>query len=935
MNGDGSVLMRKSGSGSKTVLLALVLAVGGPALAAGGQVLAAGGRVFAAADRPPAPGTIVAVLVRADGAPAGSEIESLVPIAVGDPYSEKTIDEALKQIFQTGLFSDIRVLKDGETSIRLTFVLTRKLLTRSISFSGSRAVGRSKLREGLYSLRPDGAYSDERMTRAADEIKGVLRGAGYLNASVVARSTKDPVQPYFDVMFEIEAGRRLSIKTIAVQGDASLLKPALAKTIESREGRPFIPSVLDADIVRVKDFFGVLGFPRAEVTADPPAVDEASGTVGLTLRVVPNERIQILIRGADVPESLVRPIWEERVFEEWGLLQSESKVISYLRNQGYIFASVNSKVEKDGAELRIVYDVNQGRRYTINDVEFEGLHFFTPVEVKKELGLGVSLALLGGIEGEKLFEMPSRIRRLYETKGFDRTLVDLNFRKVGAEMRAIYKVEEGPQRTSGRVTVRGAALFDSAQVRNQVQVRENGPFFQPDVQKDIGRLETFYLNQGVRGTTVTATVSGSRPNVFDVAFDVKEGRRVKVDRIVVTGNRVTRRATIDRELKIREGDWAYADRIQETKRSLEKLGVFAEVRLEEIAVSPEAENLVLNLREGERNFISLGAGLETKTEPQSFQLSTNDLRPRGTAELILGNILGRASQLSFVTQFSLQETRVVAGWEDRYLFGLPLQTSINAWIEREELVSYGFDQRGVSFTAIKPFGRDWSSFTTFRWASTTLYFLEVAESKVDRQHYPYSATSVSESVIRDNRDDSFNPTRGDFFSAVVEWAYPLLKAESNFIKASFKYQRYLPITRSMMFSVTARGGLSDGQIPIHERFFAGGSNTFRGQPFDRLGPEDPNSLMPVGGKALLLLNVELALPLFPTMPDLSGAVFFDKGNVFKERKDFDLGNLQDAFGVGVRYRTPLGPVRFDLGWNLHPPEGRKQPIIFITIGNVF
>ena len=93
--------------------------------------------------------------------------------------------------------------------------------------------------------------------------------------------------------------------------------------------------------------------------------------------------------------------------------------------------------------------------------------------------------------------------------------------------------------------------------------------------------------------------------------------------------------------------------------------------------------------------------------------------------------------------------------------------------------------------------------------------------------------------------------------------------------------------------------------------------------------------MPVGGKALLLFNFELRFPLFRPCRTLVGAVFYDKGNVFKERNDFDLGNLEDAFGVGIRYRTPLGPLRFDLGWNLHPPRSRKQPIVFITIGNVF
>jgi outer membrane protein insertion porin family len=227
------------------------------------------------------------------------------------------------------------------------------------------------------------------------------------------------------------------------------------------------------------------------------------------------------------------------------------------------------------------------------------------------------------------------------------------------------------------------------------------------------------------------------------------------------------------------------------------------------------------------------------------------------------------------------------------------------------------------------------SYTTLRWASTTLTFLNFAEDQVDRQHFPFSATSISESLIRDKRDDAFNPEAGSFFSSVLEWAYPLFGVESDFLKGYLKYQRYQPLFGRVSLGLTARGGLGMGKMPIHERFFAGGASSFRGQPFDRLGPTDAESGMPVGGKALLLFNVELRFPLFPTVPNLTGAAFYDKGGVFKERDDFDLSALEDAVGVGFRYKTPLGPLRIDLGWNLHPSEDRKQPIVFITIGNVF
>ena len=124
-------------------------------------------------------------------------------------------------------------------------------------------------------------------------------------------------------------------------------------------------------------------------------------------------------------------------------------------------------------------------------------------------------------------------------------------------------------------------------------------------------------------------------------------------------------------------------------------------------------------------------------------------------------------------------------------------------------------------------------------------------------------------------------------------------------------------------------------MPIHERFFAGGSNSFRGAEFDGLGPKDPDSLKPVGGKALTLVNFELTFPILSKVKNLFGVIFYDTGNVFELRKQVNLAAFQHAVGFGFRYRTPFGPIRFELGWNLNAPAGERKPHAFITIGNVF
>jgi outer membrane protein insertion porin family len=447
----------------------------------------------------------------------------------------------------------------------------------------------------------------------------------------------------------------------------------------------------------------------------------------------------------------------------------------------------------------------------------------------------------------------------------------------------------------------------------------------------------FYRNQGVRGTDIRAAVEMVDEDRFNVEFQIREGKRVVIQDIVISGHQVTRLSTITRELRINRGDLARYEAIRESKRRLENLGIFSEVRIEEIQLSPESMNLFIRLNEGQRNYLSAGLGLETATAPESVDVWNEDVRLRGTGEVMRGNLFGSAAQLSLVGQLSIRERRVVASWQQPYFFRVPMKTYLSSWWEQEERTSFQYERQGISLSGIRAFGgnQDWTLITSLRYARTKLLELEIEENEIDRQFFPYSTTSLEGSVIRDRRDDPFNPTSGYFFSTALEWAYPLFDVESDFLKLFAKYQHYIPIRKDVLFSFTTRLGLGSGRMPIPERFFAGGSNSFRGTRYDQLGPDDPISGKPVGGKALFLVNFELVVPIFPQLQYLNALLFYDKGNVFARRAEFSIRSLADALGIGLRYRTPLGPVRLELGWNPGARPGQSKTMVFITIGNIF
>jgi outer membrane protein insertion porin family len=883
------------------------------------------------------PGPLITkVEIWVDGQPGPESLRNLISLVPGDAFSLKAVSDNIKQIYLTGLFSNIEVFRSGEEEVGLKFVLTRRLLIRKIRIEGQTGVSSRKLRDALISLRLDNFFSEEKLARAREELARALKNEGYFKPKISTEIASNPRAPEVDVTFAVEAGKRFLIDTIDIVGEGVVTARDLMRKMKSREGDAYVPSKLEQDIARLKDLYSTLGYQRADVELTSEKFDPEYGTVALTLFIDPHERIDIVINGADVPVRIVAPIWEERIFEEWGVSEGEARILSYLRDKGYIFASVTSHLEREDSVIRVTHQVSPGRKFKIRDVRFEGLSYFTKSELYERLDLSSGMLFGGGINGERIYELPGEISVLYQSQGFSEVEVELNFIRDNDKVVAVFQITEGRQQRIRSISIVGASLFSPDVLRTQLGITEDGPYFPPDIQRDIERLTSFYLDQGIRGTQIEASVEAEAEGNFRVRFDIREGSRVTVQSLVITGNLVTRRSTIIRELRIREGDLASSEKIAASKRNLEKLGIFSEVIIEEIPVSEDAMNLVVNLREGERNYVGLGVGLETKNDPWRTTLLEADLRLRGTAEYMRSNVIGRASHLSFVSQFNLAEKRAVVSWEQPYfLFNLPIQTYLNAWIEEEERESFDFEREGVSLTGIRPIFWGLTFLPSLRYARTTLTRLDVTLFEIDRQFYPYSATSLATSFIREKRDDAFNPERGCFSSLALEWAFPLFGTESDYLKGVFKHQQFFFLAPRVNFSSTFRLGLGMGRIPIHERFFAGGSNSFRGEKFDELGPKDPDSGKPVGGKALILFNFETTFPIISMIRNLSGALFYDVGNVFYNRSDARIKDLEHAVGLGLRYRTPLGPIRLEMGWNLSNPERKGKPLVFITIGHVF
>ncbi len=903
-----------------------------------GLLLVAAAMFAAAAPAAPSDAPIVQkVSVVMDGRPSPPAFRDLIPIVPGDKYSLSAVDRVVKQMYQTGLFTDIRVALGGEGGSELTFFLTRNLSVRRLDVLGAR-IKTSGLAETLETYRPGSVYVEDRMSKAVAEIKDALRREGYFGAGVSPMVQRVPNEARVDIFFRIGGWRRYRIESLAVLGTTLVPISDLEKRMKSRKGRDYVPAQLDRDIQSLAAYYASLGYSRSEIDLETETFNEARGTVALAIRIDPQEKITIVINGAKVSKSLVAPIWQERIFEEWGLAEGEVRVLSALRKKGYVFAALKSRIERGENEIRVVYDVTPGRKYRIEEITFEGVKAFTPKRLRDELVVSERVLFFSLLSYDRLFVLPREVEYFYQSHGFPDVRVDLQMRGIGTKgVQAVFKIQEGPQQKIRSIGFPGARLFPPAAILKGMVEAPGGPFFPPNVQRDLGIIETFYLNHGVRGTRITPRVERAEANLFDLNFEIDEGQVVTIRSILVTGNRTTRLSVINKEIRVKKGQPADYSLIQESKRRLERLGIFSNVRIDEIRTDPKSENLIIDVTEGETNYAGVGAGLETVSSVDSLALWNSQYRPTGTGEYIRSNVLGTAAQLSLIGQYSIVEKRAIISWTQPYLFGLPLRPSLLGWTEAEDLISYAYERRGISFNTAQPLGGGNLLLLTLSATRTILTKLEIPESDVDRRLQPYSTALLSVSLVRDRRDDTLNPERGYFLSAVGQLASPILGTESEYWKAFFKFQYFHPVVTRVEFGLTARVGLGHGLISIAERYFAGGANSFRGESFDMLGPKDPSTGNPVGGKALFVLNSELGFPLIPALKDLSGVGFYDLGNVFAEISDFRIAALESAMGFGLRYRTPLGPLRLEMAWKLGTPDSSRghKPLLFITIGNMF
>jgi outer membrane protein assembly factor BamA len=429
---------------------------------------------------------------------------------------------------------------------------------------------------------------------------------------------------------------------------------------------------------------------------------------------------------------------------------------------------------------------------------------------------------------------------------------------------------------------------------------------------------------------------------------------------------------------------------------LSGLGLFRRVNITELThESEERRDVLVQVEEAPPTSITYGGGLEgqailrpTGTNGQAEEHF--EVAPRGSFEIARSNLWGKNRSVDLFTRASLKprdvlttetstssttepvtnsssyglnEYRVLGTYREPKLFNTRADLLLTAILDQAKRSSFNFRTREVRGEAGMHVTRRVSVAARYAFQHTNLFDEKFAPNDpvvplIDRLFPQVRLSKVSNSIIRDSRDDVLDPSDGTFLALNTDVAMRAIGSQVGFAKTfaqAFEYFR-LPLRRRIILATAQRLGVAHGftrlvalpdggfestsqELPASERFFAGGDTTVRGFALDRLGTAETISStgFPTGGNGDVIFNVELRVD---TVKGLTGVTFIDAGNIFPKASDLTLMDLRPAAGFGVHYRSPIGPVRVELGFNLNrrelvPGQLERRTVLHISLGQAF
>ncbi len=724
-----------------------------------------------------------------------------------------------------------------------------------------------------------------------------------------------------------------AIDRIIVAGNRRVDTEAITRKLTSKPGEPFSPDDVKEDI---RTLFGTGFFD--DVAAD--LTDTASGKVLVfTVKEMPFvKKVEFRgnkeIKDEKIKEALT--IKENTVLDRVVLGENAEKIKAMYAEEGYFLAAVNPMIESDGLEAKVVFKIDEGPAVKVKRVTFIGNRFFSSKKLKgfmstSEVGMFSILSGSGKFNEFVFHNDLAIIMGKYFDNGFiNADIVDQRV-LLSEDKKWFYitiAVTEGEQFSVGNLDVKGEVLTTKEDLLEKLKLSTGEVFNRTKLSKGVDAVSDVYGDKGYAYADIRPlTQVNPEKKTVDITLDVKKNDLVYIERIDISGNVRTRDKVIRREMELGEGNLYASSEIKKSRNNLRRLGYFEDVRISQTQGSaPDRMKLDIEVKERPTGSVSVGFGYS----------SVDKLI--GTASVSQSNFMGTGIKLDLSGTISSSSSKYVLGFTEPWLFDKPISAGFDIYNTDKDYPDFklhkkGFDLR-FGFPITKRYTR---GFITYKLEDVDISDVAAtASTLIKEQAGKTTESSLRASLRRDTRDDAFFPSEGSVVNLSTEFAGGPLGGTSHFIKYEADAVKFFPLPLDTTFSLHGSVGYVQGYqghaIPIYERYFLGGINSVRGFQTRSISPKDPATGDLIGGNTMLVVNAEFLFPLMPEQ-SIKGLVFFDAGNAYEKKIDF--GNVRKGAGVGIRWFSPLGPLRLELGFNLDRKTGEAAQQWDFAIGTIF
>ncbi len=927
-----------------------------------------------------------------------SSLLALVVMRVGEPLTVAAIRETIDHFGALSRFDDVQLLvEESAAGLVLTVSLEPRHPIDRLRFTGQLGLPAGDLERTVRALFGGLPPATANLRSIEQALERALGDEGFLTARASAVTEPNHDLDRATLVVAIEAGPRARIAMVTIENDSPLSAREIQNLTGAVAGQPYRPRALATALASLRDDLSrrayYLAFANQQVdeSADPSAVD-------LTLSVGAGPRIRVEWAGDPRPggrvEDLV-PIQREGSADE-DLLEDTDRIIrTALQREGYRNASVFHSREERGDDRVITFHVTRGRRFRLSRVELPPALHVDAETIQDALGLTAGEPIVD----DRVQQGISRVLLEYQRQGYYKVeAVAESFeetpRSTPAEAWLVLRpaITEGPRVLVDAVALEfadGPSRLPEAELRAEMRSRTGEPFSVAAVYFDRLDLEALYRNQGFRDATIVVQepeFSTDEAQV-DLAFRITEGPQTVVGEITVVGNRRVLAQTILDRITLRPEQPLGPAALTESRRRLTELGI-SRATFSEQQRSPgdHQAHVILSVEEAPATTFGFGGGVEVLNRTRSVAgqgiEDVLEAAPRGFVEISRRHIGGRDRTISAFGRVSLKrasikdedsgspfgfiEYRTTLTYRERRVFRTDAELLFGVTSEQATRTTFNFLRRAVNAELLRRVTPTLA--VTGRYAlEFTKLFDEIIppadQPAIDRLFPQVRLSILSTGAVWDRRDSPVGASRGELVTADVETALTGIGSEVDYVKTFLQFLRLTPLTDTGRFVLATRAQLglararertvevpdSDppvteaiDDLPASQRFFAGGSTTVRGFQLDRLGvPEILNADgLSNGGNALVIFNAELRGTIGRLFGREFAAVgFVDAGNVFRRAGDIDLGRLRGTTGFGVRWDSPLGPLRLDAGFKLDPrflgERRERRWELHLSIGEAF